>query len=219
MALWDVLSGQVYRWNSMKAEALDRVCKGLKPFVSSRLAQYPDSAEWFTQARNNLFAFYLSTSQAIGQLLDTDFARFTERFYSFRPDDYLRFISAFHMRSIIATYSQREKPWYDLMTDGIVEMYGKKPAYLDGWHNYAEWYRNELPTREGAALRLASRLYAEIAPLLGLAQSLPAPLGPGADIHAEMYFYTLGHEFAMRADRVFKQPTWAQAVEGELAGH
>jgi hypothetical protein len=212
MAIWDALSGKIYRWNAMKAEALDRVCKGLKPFVSSRLPDCPDGGAAFADARNRLFAFYMSASSGISQELDAGFAGHKERFYSFDSNTYLHLISAFHTSHVLMAYSNRDNlSFFHLMCDGIIEMYRKPPGYFESWRPYVIWYSEEkAPPPTSAVARLSSRLYAEIAPLLGL---------PADDIFAQMYWFRIGGTFVRGMDFLYKRPDWAKGVEEELAAH
>ena len=99
MAFFDVLTGKVYRWNTMKDESFGIVCGNLKTFVSSRLPEYPQHESWFVDARNRILAYYLATSNAISTLLDKEFAQYKAQFYSLNPTQYMRFISAFNAAS------------------------------------------------------------------------------------------------------------------------
>jgi len=139
MALWDALSGKIYRWNKMKDEAFLRACKSIKPFVSSRLAQYPNAREFFIDARNNLFAYFRSAYVYIPQMLDDDFATFKDSFYSFSVESYLRFICAFHASHVTMAYSAQEKEsLLYLMSDGLIEMYGYPVDRMRAWWPYVQ---------------------------------------------------------------------------------
>jgi hypothetical protein len=212
MSLWDAVSGKVYHWNSTKGEAVKRVCKGLKPYVSSRLAEYPNLREELTKARNSLFAYFISASSVISSLVaaeNTVEHQHKDRFYSLNADLFLRFIRAFHSHHVTIFYSPPERrSLLYLMSDGIVEMYAPPSGYMEKWLSNVGSIQTD-PAK--ALFTLEGQLYGEIAPILGLPEE--------ENIIDRMHWGSLQRFFTEAQKEIYNRPGWGETVEAELASH
>ena len=213
MALWDALTGRILHFNTTKKQANDYVCKHLKLFVSSRVRDRPDGEATLIYTRNALYSYYCGTSGFFSDNVTGDLSYYKDAIFSLNMHGYLNLISALHTGQIVTMYlagdqeSPNERGWFLLQADGICEMYGRPPNYIDEWINRLDWIAE---SDEDLASRLAFKVYDEIAVILGLPQN---------DIVHNRIWDVVSLECALAAKRFFDDNRWNDWVEGELAAH
>lgn len=206
MSLWDALTGKIHLWNAMRAEAHERVRIALRPFISSRLRDYPNHREYFANARSSLFAYFQSAAEGISRNLDTEFQSHKGRIYSFNANLFLRFIAAFHATHVTMAYFEPEhESWLYLMSEGVEEMYGYPKEMMRSWWELVPQLREG---HDGAVLWVGDHLREEITPILGLT----------ATDHPQhsIYWLSIQGVFAEGMAGISRDPGWPAAVEAEL---
>jgi hypothetical protein len=208
MAFWNMRTAD-RQWTEMKLEANRRVCTVLRSFVSTRLIRYPGWEEYFTQARNCLYAYYTAASGHLSDNLDTDLVKYKSNLLSLNADNYLRLVCPLHMQFIVASYLPKrgdadQDSWFFLLSEGVGDMYSRRQRYIMDWYSRLEWFSDP----EHCSTRLAYKGYDEIAPILGLPESDP--------IECIKWFQT-GIHIAQRTQNILHTSDWHQAVERGIA--
>jgi hypothetical protein len=207
MGLWDVLTGKVWRWNQMKVEATRQVYKQLKPFVSSRLGNYPNSEQALINVRNSLLAFYTGAATFLSNELDGQLQPYKGRLFALNSQSYLYLIGAFHAAHAIKLYHDKQSEVVlHLMSEGIRDMYGRPDNYILDWQKCTVWFESE--DQSSAATRVAIKLHDEITPILGLSHNDPA---------GWMFWSGIGLAFVQMMRLLNDNPEWPRIVEKELA--
>jgi hypothetical protein len=151
----------------------------------------------------------VSASSGISKLLDDGFEKYKDRIYSFNVDLFLRFIGAFHASHVTVAYSMPEKDsLLYLMSDGLIEMYNYPPELMRAWWSHVQ---NLRAGHQAAMLWVGDHLRAETAPALGLPHD--------DNVFNSVYWTQVQGIFSEGMGVLFRQPTWAEAVEAELAAH
>ncbi len=207
MALWDVLSGRVYRWNEMKGRAHCRVCRVMKNFVSSRLPAYPKYEAAFTDARDRLFAYYYAAQDGISHDLKEDLAPFASRLLALDLRRYQYLLSSLHAE-VVTIYSKDNVNYLGLMLEGICDMYDRPDTFARSWLGCLEWLTPN--NTDGFVARVAHKLYDEVYPILGL---------PSEDLRGLSFWQLLAHSYASSAAGMLQDPRWPEVVRQELAAN
>ena len=217
MALWDALTGKIFRFNKMKDEANHQVCTALRTFISSRLPEYPTGERFFLQGRNALYAFYLGANGFLSDHIDGTLAKYKQAISSLSVHNYLCLVSALHMGHVVSAYlwerdnegndSAAARSWFLLLTEGVCEIYGRPYSYGAEGVNRLQWLA-ESP--EHTAMRLTFRIYDEIAPILGLPQNDPIEC---------LNWDLVRVQCAGRMRALHDRPDWGKLVDAEVAAH
>ncbi len=213
MGLWDAISGKNIRFNRMQQEANSYVCKVLQSFVTSRLQQYPKNERMFLDARNELYAFYMSSSVSIAHGFDNDLADYKEPIMSLDKTRYLRLISSLHVTYIVSEYlSAPEEPgalnWFYLVSEGVCDMYARPDSFMEDWIESFEWL-SENPKD------LSPRLYFK-----GFDEFLDSlNLNAKKRVTDISIYANLVRLCASNAGTLLENPSWEKMVDGEIAAH
>jgi hypothetical protein len=157
MGLWDAISGKNIRFNQVQREANSYVCKVLQSFVTSRLERYPSNEKMFLDARNELYAFYMSSSVCIAHSLEHDISGYKDPIISLDKTRYLQLVSSLHVAYIVSEYlSAPEEPgarsWFYLVSEGVCDIYARPDSFMEDWIESFTWLSED-------GKFIASRLY------------------------------------------------------------
>lgn len=216
MSLWDALSGKVYRWNTMTAEARVATYAGLNSFIRAMPQMSPADHRALSGYRDALFALRWGAMSIPDSILnsDDDFCESVKpRLYSLTSFNYRALLASFGMTIVssrllaAANEEDIEKHLavWAFMAKGTSAMYGRAPDYVDNWISHVAFIR-EAPDDGSAMMRLAGKLGDEATLILGLRN----------DPITASILLKYAHHANLRALEIVKHPQFRETVDAEL---
>lgn len=210
MGLWDAISGKDIQFNQVQREANSHVCKVLQSFVTSRLERYPKKERMFLDARNELYAFFMSSSACIAQGLEHDLAGYKDAIVPLDKPRYLWLVSFLHTAFIVHDYlSAPEEPgarsWFNLVSEGVCDIYGLPDSYMADWAETVSLCATGELAQSGLTYSACDDFFA----VLGVKHyALDA-----------LTFSRLLRLAASGANSHVEDPSWEKTVDREIAAH
>jgi len=211
MGLWDALSGKIYRWNELKADAVKEVGTGLKRFLASKDTQSAaplscDPERFLGFVRD--FSYFCFFPIHI-YFADADASEFKETLMALKLESYLSLLSICHIRSVIILAQEQDEVTRRTLLDAVPWMYHRPQSYVEDWcESYKQWTNPE----PGKRLRLASvasadKVVGELCPILGMKNDIPEIAG----------WLAMLSYFAKTTSSMFYDPKVRDLAKEELA--
>jgi len=177
MALWDAVTGKIYRWNSTKSEANKIVFSGLRAFILEKYTENPDLKDLFLSIRDEVYGYYAGSTYATEVNLDDLLKDYRSAIYDISVDGFLAFNSTLNMAHVTLRLlndpeSQAAMGRYVLHSEAICAMYRRPPTFLTDWQGRLDY----LADIEGRGVRYSRILNDELRPYLATSRNDARPV-------------------------------------------
>ena len=211
-ALWDALSGKIYRWNKTKNDAFEDFLGNLRELQLSAERECPEGLQHFLLLRDFEVAYYSAWQICFSNLLYDNGEDLREPLYSLNSRSMNVVMAAFNFHFVFLRHgSSEERRAFMLLFFMAKHLFAKPEGYFQGWLDTFDWH-DSLSDNGALVARYNHKLYEEIAPLMGL------PTDDMSVLMGGMRMFGLSLAVAETATHVVKKSSWRRVVDDWVQG-